>query len=97
MGAPTTAHPPAFRCKLHDIRNCAVCHPEISAEAQKVKLFEEPEEDILVLGYMARDAKTMSALLNGLPFAEDYRGTLRIIRGCAERMRLRTAKLLGEV
>ena len=62
-----------------------------------VELYQEPIEDVVLLGEMLYDAKTMSELLGGLPFErEHYRANLRIVAGAADRMRKRCARLLVE-
>lgn len=60
-------------------------------------LYQEPTEDLLILGEMLHDVKTMAQLLAALPFdRESYRANLRIVAGCAVRTRARCSRLLGD-
>ena len=72
--------------------------PETPRETiERVKLYEEPAEELLLLGLMIEDIALVEKMLRTLPFArDDYRGNLRVIRGAARRMIERTARLLGE-
>lgn len=60
-------------------------------------LYREPVEDILIVGEMLHDVRTMDELLRRLPFdREHYRANLRIVAGAAVRTRERCERLLGE-
>ena len=71
--------------------------PATETTKPPVVLHTEPTEDILLLGEMLVDSKTMADLLKGLVAAgEGYHGNLRVIRGAAVRMAERCKRLLGE-
>jgi len=58
---------------------------------------EDADEEILQLGQMHRDAKLVVDMLKQLPFKpDDYRGTLRVIAGAAERIRGTCARLIDD-
>ncbi len=62
-----------------------------------VSLYEEPQDGVLVLGEMMRDARLIEEKLKALPFAGvGYRGELRVILGAANRVCQCCVKLLGE-
>lgn len=69
-----------------------------ATEKERVVLAEEPEDAVLVLGDMVRDASLILDKLKRLPFAgpDGYRGELRVILGAAKRTSERCARLLGE-
>jgi hypothetical protein len=61
------------------------------------ELYSEPVEEILIVGEMLHDVRTMDELLRSLPFdREHYRANLRIVAGAATRTRQRCERLLGE-
>jgi hypothetical protein len=60
-------------------------------------LYQEPDEDILIVGEMLHDLKTMDELIRKLPFdREHYRANLRIVLGAAVRTRQRCERLLED-
>ena len=66
-------------------------------ETDRIRIFQEPEEDILLLGLMMSESNTISNLIRGLPHSrDDYRGNLRVIRGAAERVKLYATRLIGD-
>lgn len=70
--------------------------PAESAES-RARLYEPPEDHVLVLGEMLRDVRTIGEKLGELPFADgEYRGDLRVVLAAAKRIAQRCRKLLGE-
>jgi hypothetical protein len=66
-------------------------------EAERMKLYQDPDNDVTLFGLMTEDVQIMGKLLQVLPFAGDaYRGNLRIIRGACRRLSARCTKLIGE-
>lgn len=66
-------------------------------EKSNVKLFEEPENPVLILGELQHEAVTVQAIAKKLQHSRDkYGADLRIIRAAALRIAERAAKLLGE-
>ncbi len=63
-----------------------------------VTLFNEPEEEILVLGLVMADAELIEQKLRGSvrKSPTDYRGDLRVIVGAAVRIKQRCQRLLHE-
>jgi hypothetical protein len=68
------------------------------ADELQISLHEEPEEEIRVLGLMMLDVQVMADMLRGLAFDSlpNYRGSLRVVLGAAERMRQRCTRLIGD-
>jgi len=62
-------------------------HAAVEPEKTPVVLHEEPEDAVLLLGEMYRDANVILDKLKTLPFAgpDGYRGDLRVILGAAKR------------
>jgi hypothetical protein len=61
------------------------------------KLYERPDDQILLHGEMIKDTETIGKLLQGLPFAgSGYRGNLRVIISAATRINTACIELLGE-
>ena len=63
-----------------------------------MKIYQEPEQDIRVLGELVRDVGTMKDMLAGLVFTgpEEYARNLRVVRGAAERTIKRCDRLIGD-
>ena len=75
----------------------AADRPAMQEALQKVDVYREPSQDILLLGELWRDARTILELLPNLPFDDgQYTGNLRVVLGCSERIRHRCRRLLGE-
>jgi hypothetical protein len=68
-----------------------------SVEAS-IALYQEPAEDIRLLGLMAQDVKLMESMLGSLHLRNeaDYRSNLIVCRGAAERLKQRCTRLLGD-
>lgn len=65
---------------------------------QNPVLYQEPEEDIRILGEMLRDVGIMNKMLQSLVSVDsgEYRGNLRVVLGAAERMKHRCLRLIGD-
>lgn len=67
------------------------------SQAKRKPLHQEPDEEILLLGLMIEDLDIMAGMLRGLAYQrEDYRGSLRVARGAAERFKARCTRLIGD-
>ncbi len=64
--------------------------------APRATLYQEPTEEVLLLGAMLRDVQLMEEKLKRLFANAGYRGELRVILGAANRVCQCCAKLLGE-
>lgn len=75
---------------------------EIQTDAESLEarltLFEEPEEEIRLLGLMVQDVKLAEQMLVNLHVqnSADYRSNLIVARGAAERLKQRCTRLLGD-
>ncbi len=71
--------------------------PEPEPEPAKVELWEEPEDGIVLLGYMIQESEFIRKTLSNLPFSKgEYRGDLRQTLSATMRMEKRLKFLLGE-
>jgi hypothetical protein len=67
------------------------------AGAVTVELAHEPDDDILLLGLMLADTRVIFDQLQGLPFdADEYRGSLRVVREATKRILKRCNTLIGD-
>lgn len=76
----------------------ASVHADGATFEARISLFEEPKEDIRLLGLMIQDVAIMGDVLRHLPSKSlaDYRSSLIVCRGAAERLKQRCTRLLGD-
>lgn len=74
--------------------------PEGSGEnaPSRTVVYQEPEQDIRILGELVRDVGVQKDMLAGLVFstADEYKRNLRVVRNAAERTIKRCDRLIGD-
>jgi hypothetical protein len=73
-------------------------HHEPVRPQREVMLFQEPDEQPLVLGLIMQDSELIQGELRACvrKSPADYRSGLRVIMGAADRIKKRCTRLLGE-